>query len=173
MIRLLPLALLASCAWPRAVLFRPSPYTSALETKCGLSVVALASSPLPGAWTLDAAQDVETRALRALGSLSDSRFWSGCTRLRGWQVVVIDAAAWESPEHRTATNPLGVISGYTHCPSESIFVGNAAPVAGVLAHELAHAIQGCEPVDDGRNYLDSHYLWEPIYAALRAEGLRP
>lgn len=169
MIRLLPLALLASCAWPRAVLFVPSPYERAFETSCGVS----AMTPLPSAWTLAAVQDVETRALRALGSLSDSRFWSGCTRLRGWQVVVIDAATWESPEHRTPTNPLGVISGYTHCPSESIFVGNVAPVAGVLAHELAHAIQGCEPVDDGRNYLDSHYLWEPIYAALRAEGLRP
>ncbi len=168
MTRLLPLLLLlTSCAsWPRGFLFIDTKYPVEFTTGCGLQVLGSldGNPPLPAEWTPAAVRAVEARALTAFRTTPDVRFADGCTRLRGWDVMVVDS--------KNLFDMGGSLAGGdTDCHAHRIFVGNSAPDLGRLAHELGHAIQNCQPVDDGKTYLDVHYLWEPIYAALRAAGL--
>ncbi len=156
-----------SCAsWPRGFLFYDPPPPTAFETNCGLKVFGpRAGEPaLPESWTPDAVNYLEARALKAFERLADPRFATSCTRLKGWTVLVVDAKNFND---RSGT----LVGGDTDCGMGRIFIGNSAPEVGRLAHELAHAVQACDPIGDGKIYLDVHLGWEPIFAALAAEGL--
>lgn len=156
----LPLILLLGCAtWPRGFLFQDTKYPVKCTTVCGLELLE------PAPWSCGDFQALEIRALTAFHTVThDIRFLRSCERLKKWDVMV-------SPG-KNVTNAQGVeVGGDTSCGQRRIFVGNPLPEKGRLAHELAHAIQECQPVDDGRDYFDQHYRWEPIYAALQDAGL--
>ncbi len=158
---------LCSCAsWPRGFLFMDTKYPVAFTTECGVRVLGPleGEAPLPESWTPVKVQEVENAALRAFATLEDWRFATACERLNKWQVQVI-------PQKNFLDDSGELAGGKTDCGMGRIFIGNSPPIIGRLGHELAHAVQGCKAGTDGRVYLDLHYQWEPIYAALKAQGL--
>ncbi len=176
-IPVLALLLVSSCfgIWPRGFLFiDPSPPT-AFTTRCGLKVINDdRNTPPPPGWTLAAVQEVEDRALQAFKTIDDPRFLDGCRRLEGWELMILPGKNISAiPPQVGPDGGLLLVGGNTDCGMARIWVGNSAPMLGRLAHELGHAVQGCQalsvPGDCTREDL-SHCGWSPIFRALEAEG---
>jgi len=137
----------------------------ACTTRAGLQVL----KPVPDSWDCPAVQAAENSILRAFSTLSsaDGRFAEAPERLKGWQVHVVPAKAW--------TSEVGVrVAGETYCPTFTVCINNDRPPDGSLGHELAHAVQYCEPVMYPPNLKDpQHSNWGPIYAALADQQIPP
>lgn len=160
------LALLLVCACGPAVAVRPMPSDVACETDQGLLIMR----PVPVGWC-DEVQGVEDRiheAFRTLGDF-DPRFKSSIERTRGYKVFVSAEAIWDTPT--------GPAIGQTFCDTRTIRLNNNRPASNTLGHELAHAVQGCEPTQpwdlSGGVQTYYHSNWAPIYAALKKQNLRP
>lgn len=133
---LLAVLLLAGCG--------PGPVC---KTRCGLEFRGMTdSSPVPYGWECDAFQRAEDVTLEAFGAqvVNDERFRpaAACGAVSQFRVFLHPEEFWFSPEH-------GVdIGGVTYCHAvpPGLVVGMSnTPQGGALAHELAHAIQGCDP----------------------------
>lgn len=137
------------------------------ETDNGLLVLA----PLPETWDCRSAQRVEDQTFKVFSHLgtADARFNYSMARTHGWRVVVHKEMYWAADG--------AVVSGQTDCPNRIIHVNGTTPNNSSFGHELAHAVQMCEPARpwklDGDVQDFYHSNWEPIYRELRAGGLPP
>lgn len=152
-------ALCASCA--------ASTQTGPLCTSpCGVRLYGPIPEPqpenqgMPG-WTCPELARAERISIDAFDQeVSDPRFANACAALRGWALQVEPTSIWKSPEHVTLDNPNGLIAGVTYCAGGAMRVGNNPPLLSALPHEMAHAIQRCDP--------NGHAGWSDngIYAAI-------
>ncbi len=116
---------LASCA--------PVPGPACVSA-CGLRLMA------PAPWSCSEFQDAEDHALEAFQAVTDPRFAHACTRISAYSVRVTAGATFPDATGRQ-------LDGLTYCEHGAIYVGNVPPRRGALAHELAHAVQSCDPPD--------------------------
>ena len=142
-------------------------------TRCGLQLVSVAIPDEPEAyakgdkhWTCEEFQRVEDASLAAYAKyVKDPRFDNACKALIDWPVTVRSERVWNVDPFR----PESRISGLTNCTRGTIEVGNVPPMKSAMAHEMAHAIQGC--LGRGGDLSDlSHSHWEEdgIYPAERS-----
>lgn len=118
-------------------------------------------------WECDDVDRVETEIVLAFRDMvtEDNRFfgetWTGW---EGYRVRVRPTIEWMDPQlHQDET-----LYGETWCDSHYIEVNDAPPQAGTLAHELAHAIQNCDPKGpkDKKDPYHSNWNSEGIYNAI-------
>ncbi len=150
--------LLCSCA-----LIRPVPQPVSCVSQCGLVLYTPRTVPAP---TCQEFQDVEDRALGAFATLveEDVRFAAACRNLGRFGVEIGDPVL-------VGPNGSGSYAGLTLCEFAKVFVGYRPQLArSALAHELAHAVQGCKPLPPYDPADVDHSGWGPINAALRDAG---
>ena len=103
-------------------------------------------------WTCDNLNAIEAQSLQALNDNAaryDDRFepHTACRALEGVSVTVRrERHWWDGSDAGYVGNDAWVV-GLTSCRSGTprIQVANREPANGVLTHEMAHAIQSCEP----------------------------
>ena len=107
----------------------------------------------------DEYQFAEDVTLREFQFVTDARLHT-CT-LKGWHVEV-----------QPSENFKGVygaeVSGQTLCEADTMYVNNRLPNQSSLSHELAHALQACEPkgtIDPTDRY-HSGWITQGIYDAI-------
>lgn len=157
------LALLCSCA---GAMPAPTGVTAACVTDNGIVIL----DPVPPGYC-DEIQGVEDRVFEAFRSVVpyDARFGSSKARVKGWAVVVVDALVWSNAGG-------GNVLGQTDCDNRVIYVNNNRPATSPFGHELAHAIQNCQPTEpwvlNGNAQDYYHSNWVPIYTALEKAKLQ-
>lgn len=139
-------------------------------TFCGLQLLE------PSEWTCDEFNDAMHVAIKELtyewdGGVRDYRFADVCYRIQGYQITVRPVSYWINPDDGFET------TGTTSCWNAEIELTNQAPLKGSFAHELAHAIQNCEPksipcktnqLKDGGTFDMMHNCWveDGIFSAI-------
>lgn len=111
-------------------------------------------------------QEVEDRALKAFRDVvkTDARFTK--VDFTGWKVRINDVADWRDESGL-------LVIGQTYCGASTIDLSFARPAKTAYAHELAHAIQHCEPLQPW-NFADFyHSNWGAIRKALADANLTP
>ncbi len=153
--KLLAALLLVSCG-PAA------PEFYACRSACGL----LVEYPVSQQWCTSL-QTAEDRTLKAFVriALTDARFGGACSALQDYTVEVLETPSFVRAWDRYH------ISGQTSCDIRRIVVGSDLPARGALPHELAHAVQRCQPQGPIAAVDPDHSNWEVIYAELEREGL--
>lgn len=141
--KFLTLLLLSSCTHSLCV------------TKCGLT-----AQTLPPGWSCPDMQDQESRAYKAFKATKDRRL--DVCNLTRFHVQWVDARSWWSFDK--------MVSGITYCENGSIVIGNQAPGDSALVHELAHALQNCEPLPPQNAKEGYHANWkrDRIFEAIEA-----
>ena len=120
----------------------------------------------------DTVQDVEDRTLEAFKRMvtyADDRFFA--PDLSAWSVQIYNSRSWLTPNGTS-------VAGLTDCYNKLMFVGSDPPAWGSFGHEMAHAIQNCEPkppleYDPNDPQVEHHSNWGPIYAALKDAQVSP
>lgn len=133
----------------------------ACVTNAGMFV----SEPAPAGFC-ERLQEAESRVLIAFRDVApfDPRFATADDRLSDWEIQIVPFSSW----YQTGS---GIrISGETLCPEHIMRVNKAMPLDGSLPHEMAHAIQNCQPVPPIDKYDPDHSNWGPIYDALNLIG---
>lgn len=138
---LLMVFLLSACVAPLCV------------TRCGLTV-----NELPKDWSCDDVQGREEAALWAFKATKDPRLTT-CNLTR-FHLMTVDAGSWWSFGK--------MVAGLTYCDNGAIVIGNRPPFESALPHELAHALQNCEPLPPYNDTEGFHSNWERdgIYYAI-------
>lgn len=112
-----------------------------------------------------AVQRIEDAAIENFASYvtGDDRFARSCPALNGWYLYM-------DPDH-VFVDPFGRrVHGYAWCELRTMHVGSALPgFRTALAHELAHAVQFCQPFASSPTDPD-HAEWRErgIYRAVEA-----
>jgi hypothetical protein len=138
-------------------------------SECGMILL----EPTTSSWTCKAFQDTETRALAMFKAHSkDARLWQCGNKLNGYYVVEKDVQDWF--DHGNGVPVVGL----TNCDERTITVAWMAPEYGALTHEMAHALQGCQPLPpfddtDFDHWAHSNWLRDGIYEAIEAEKELP
>ena len=105
-------------------------------------------------WSCAEFKESEDFAVEQLTKVSDSRFINSCARLNSWKVFVQPVETWRDEYWRD-------VGGLTYCVSKTIYVGSQRPLNGSLCHEMAHAIQECQPnFDASCEEDDYHKCWK-------------
>jgi hypothetical protein len=112
-------------------------------------------------------QEVEDRTVEAFKAVRDDRrFQETCARVARYSLYVTEGPSFTLPEYSEQ------LAGVTHCQmwNPHIVVGNRNPPASALAHEIAHAVQDCDPRADADSRWPRHEGWTErgIFAAIEA-----
>lgn len=127
------------------------------ESKCGLKFMGEVETlnDVPG-WTKETLQDVEDTTIREFsGAVKDARFteYLICGRLKGFRIFVKPTSSWTDPWGRK-------VSGVTYCFERGMVVGLEQPYQSAIPHEIAHIVQGCEPIQPATEEQDAdHANW--------------
>lgn len=141
-------ALLSGCAVCRA--------------SSGLEWAGFYGKPVPnwGCAEFRAAHDKAVRAFQAVGDERLRKAYVGY-----WRAYTMPEKSFTS--FLTGERPVG---GLANCFNSTLFVGSQAPLSGALAHEFAHALQGCdakcekqpEDADDFHACWYSRGIWQAL-----------
>lgn len=93
--------------------------------------------PLAG-WSCDAFRHASDKAIAGYKTVADQRFYA--PSLKSWKLVTFNVAFGYLPGTTTKA------AGITDCYGREIHVNNQKPLVGPMAHEMAHAIQNCDPL---------------------------
>lgn len=115
--------------------------------------------------------DMVARVLRAASFITDWRFndqTANCQALVGFRVYSRVEPNYELDWYGTKHN----VSGHTVCALKYMVIGR--PQSGnwfnsALAHELLHAMQGCEspkPIDEGQDEAHANWVRDQFYFAI-------
>lgn len=122
-----------------------------LVTPCGVGFHDL---PATAAWQPSKVFEAEKAIMGRFQEVRDGRFRHACNAVDGYHVFLRPVAEWPDP----VPNRYATIAGLCICAAHSIEVAakrlhrtpdggvigvDASPLSTTLAHELAHAIQGC------------------------------
>lgn len=120
-------------------------------TRCGLRLAGDVPHIDDGAqWTCAELQRTEDAVLAAFDhQVSDDRFRNACERISGWVVVVRPTVFVDS-----------TVGGRAHCASGVLEVGALSPLNSTLPHELAHAVQSCQPLAPVESSDPDHSNWQ-------------
>lgn len=150
-------------------------------SKCGIEIVSVLNtdadkdSPPDGQQTPEefcqGLGAYEAKMLEAFNDpkllAADARFKNACTLLKGWKVQLNDHTAWNY--YPDSSGVPETVYGLTYCDKGYSLIDNGGTTLG---HEMAHAVQRCQPVPPIDPNDPDHSNWGPIYKALRDHGLR-
>ncbi len=123
------------------------------RTRCGVELVNVPIDA-PG-WTCNNLQIQEDEMLEEYTRIDDIRFQSACSLMHGWRVHLGDGPLITDPALS------GPLTGVTHCELQESTVGNSPPWESSYPHEMAHAVQNCQPNKCAyTNEDDSHWCWD-------------
>lgn len=142
------------------------------QTTCGMFFVG--PFPTPDRYTLDAPewscgalQAVESGIIARFPAANDGRFRAVCPLLYGWVVRMNPKRSWIDPNW-------GEVDGLTDCRLGETVIGNKAPDRSALPHEMAHAVQNCQPNACAHPGVDDqHWCWSEngVYLAAASANL--
>lgn len=138
------------------------------STTCGVNYYGMYDGvELPAErWSCDNFKHIANNAMLSfhLSPITDIRFATACDRVNGYDVFIMDTPSWWSQANNHN------VAGLTYCEEHRIQIGNADPAwDGSLSHELAHAVQDCNPlVNDTNDPQHAGWADEGISAAIDA-----
>lgn len=158
--------LLSGCA-----LLQPPPEPPALcVTRCGLRLVDSKNPALvPSCAELQALEDrtIAVFTSKAVTAI-DPRFADACRSFSLFELKVGPVDLWH-PTRVNADGSHAIVNGYTDCGvgvrPTVVYSWRPNLDATALAHELAHAAQGCYPLPPIDPKDPDHSGWAPLYAA--------
>ncbi len=169
---LLLLAVVPGCAsLPGCALLNPPPEPPALcVTRCGLRLVNSFNPTLVP--TCEELQVVEDEALKVFTSAKvvalDPRFADACRTLSFFELKVGPEDLWHAFKMNTDGGHT-IVAGYTECGGGIrpviVYSWRSSLAATALAHEMAHAAQGCKPLPPFSERDPDHSNWEYLYDA--------
>jgi hypothetical protein len=90
-------------------------------------------------WTQEEFQEAEDAALRHFPEVTDDdRFKDTCRLVSGYRVVIRPERVWINLDGLK-------VSGETPCAIKTMYVNATIWWASSFVHEMAHAVQNCEP----------------------------